>query len=107
MNAAATIKPFINSTLEDIKNCTDSAITTNNSLDSTVNISSSMHTLVSSIQLSSQHQHDLIDKVTTQLPRILEISDNNEHIATESMNSIHQHVYEMNKLLNFVQYFRL
>lgn len=107
MEAAATIKPFIQKTLDNIKKCSDSASVTRESLGYTVNISNQMHSLVSSIHSSSQMQHSLVEQITATLPSVTQIANTNEHSAEENMRSIQKHISEMDNLLYFVNCFRL
>lgn len=107
MEAAATIKPFIQRTLDNINKCSDSASVTRESLGYTVNISNQMHSLVSSIHSSSQMQHSLVEQITATLPSVTQIANTNEHSAEENMRSIQKHISEMDNLLYFVNCFRL
>ena len=107
MEAASTIKPFIQTTLDNINKCSESASVTSESLGYTVNISNQMHTLVSNIHSSSQMQHSLVEQITATLPRVTKIANENEHSAEENMQSIQKHITEMDNLLYFVNCFRL
>ena len=107
MEAASTIKPFIQTTLNNINKCSESASVTSESLGYTVNISNQMHTLVSNIHSSSQMQHSLVEQITATLPRVTKIANENEHSAEENMKSIQKHITEMDNLLYFVNCFRL
>lgn len=107
MEAAATIKPFIQKTLDNIIKCSDSASVTRESLGYTVNVSNQMHSLVGSIHSSSQMQHSLVEQITATLPRVTQIANTNEHSAEENMHSIQKHISEMDNLLYFVNCFRL
>lgn len=107
MEAASTIKPFIQTTLNNINKCSESASVTSESLGYTVNISNQMHTLVSNIHSSSQMQHSLVEQITATLPRVTKIANENEHSAEENMQSIQKHITEMDNLLYFVNCFRL
>lgn len=107
MEAASTIKPFIQTTLDNIKKCSESASVTSESLGYTVNISNQMHSLVSNIHSSSQMQHSLVEQITATLPRVTKIANENEHSAEENMHSIQKHITEMDNLLYFVNCFRL
>jgi methyl-accepting chemotaxis protein len=107
MEAAATIKPFIQTILDAINKCSDSASVTNESLGYTVNISNQMHTLVSSIHSSSQMQHSLVEQITKNLPRVTQVANANEHSAEENKHSIEKLLTETDNLLYFVNYFRL
>lgn len=107
MEAAATIKPFIQKTLDTINKCSDSASVTKESLGYTVNISNQMHLLVSSIHSSSQMQHSLVEQITATLPSVTQIANKNEHSAEENMRSIQNHISVMDNLLYFVNCFRL
>lgn len=107
MEAAATIKPFIQKTLDTINKCSDSASVTKESLGYTVNISNQMHLLVSSIHSSSQMQHSLVEQITATLPSVTQIANKNEHSAEENIRSIQNHISVMDNLLYFVNCFRL
>lgn len=107
MEAASTIKPFIQTTLDNINKCSESASVTSESLGYTVNISNQMHSLVSNIHSSSQMQHSLVEQITATLPRVTKIANENEHSAEENMHSIQKHITEMDNLLYFVNCFRL
>lgn len=107
MEAAATIKPFIQKNLDTINKCSDSASVTKESLGYTVNISNQMHLLVSSIHSSSQMQHSLVEQITATLPSVTQIANKNEHSAEENMRSIQNHISVMDNLLYFVNCFRL
>ena len=107
MEAASTIKPFIQTTLDNINKCSESASVTSESLGYTVSISNQMHSLVSNIHSSSQMQHSLVEQITATLPRVTKIANENEHSAEENMHSIQKHITEMDNLLYFVNCFRL
>lgn len=107
MEAASTIKPFIQTTLDNINKCSESASVTSKSLGYTVSISNQMHSLVSNIHSSSQMQHSLVEQITATLPRVTKIANENEHSAEENMHSIQKHITEMDNLLYFVNCFRL
>lgn len=107
MEAASTIKPFIQTTIDNINKCSESASVTSESLGYTVNISNQMHTLVSNIHSSSQMQHSLVEQITATLPRVTKIANENERSAEENMHSIQKHITEMDNLLYFVNCFRL
>ena len=107
MEAASTIKPFIQTTLDNINKCSESASVTSEALGYTVNISNQMHSLVSNIHSSSQMQHSLVEQITATLPRVTKIANENEHSAEENMHSIQKHITEMDNLLYFVNCFRL
>lgn len=107
MDAAKTIKPFIQTILDTINKCSNSASVTNESLGYTVNISNQMHTLVTNIHSSSQMQQSLVEQITATLPMITEIANANEHSAEENNQSIQKHLDEMVDLVHFVNCFRL
>lgn len=107
MEAAVTIKPFIQTTLNNIKKCCDAASVTSESLGYTVNISNQMHSIVSSIHSSSQIQHSLVEQIIATLPSVTQIAITNEHSAEENMQSIQKHISEMDNLLCFVNCFHL